>query len=58
MGAVGNPGPYGNPGNTGPAGTGIETQEYYQKYKAVLRKQMEDALDKVVKKGVTGNGRM
>lgn len=48
VGAVGSPGPFGNPGNTGPAGTGIETQEYYQKYKAILRKQMEDGLDKVI----------
>ena len=46
-GAAGIPGPFGSPGNTGPAGTGIETQQYYQKYKAILRKQMEDALDKV-----------
>jgi len=55
-GAVGTPGPFGNPGNTGPAGTGIETQEYYQKYKAILRKQMEDGLDKLVVENGQVNG--
>merc|ERR1719427_405689 len=54
-GSVGTSGPTGSMGMTGSPGVGIESMEYFQKYKAILRKQMAGALSKItVTNGSTG----
>merc|ERR1719209_1682320 len=54
-GSVGASGPIGSMGMSGISGVGIESMEYFQKYKAILRKQMSGALSQItVTNGPTG----
>lgn len=48
----GGKGPDGPQGMPGVVGIGIESEEYYQKFKARLRNELEAALEKVFEKNV------